>query len=97
MPGSIGGQCHAKLATIYIAQNYFQKSGKNQCEYETVDEILYPVIDTLIVRRYEWVIESLTKIHVTVVVYNDDTVKENIPIGVVLTAIYLTDDTTIIV
>ena len=61
MPGSIGGQCHAKLATIYIAQNYFQKIGKDQYEYETVDGFLDSVSDTFSIGRYAWEIESLPK------------------------------------
>ena len=40
MYNSIRGQRHAKLATIYIAQKAFQKSGKNHCEIETVYGLL---------------------------------------------------------
>ena len=40
MYNSIRGQRHAKLATIYIAQKAFQKSGNNQCKYEKVDGLM---------------------------------------------------------
>ena len=46
---------------------------------------------------YEWLMVSLTKIKVTVAGYDGNTIKQEIPIGMGLTAIDLPDDTKIII
>ena len=97
MYNSIRGQRHAKLATIYIAQKAFQKSGNNQCKYEKVDGLMESGSDTSVIGGYEWVIEISTKRKVTVVVYDCDRVKEIIPIGTGWNSIDLPDEKTIIV
>ena len=75
MSESIDGQWNYKLATIYIAQNYFQKIGKDQYEYETVDGLLELESVAFSNCGDVWVIEMLTKIKVTVVGYDADNMK----------------------
>ena len=65
--------CH--ISTRFIEQISFQKSGKDQFEYETVDVFLDSGSATFSIGGDAWVLESLTKRKFTLVVYDSDTVK----------------------